>query len=79
MTFDWKIALWKAVKTGLVAIIAALAASGDLDKLLDLVKSNTHVPFYLVPVVAIGITVLRNYIKQWLKGQAPVEGFQGQK
>lgn len=63
--FDWKKALWKAAKTALVAGGAILVTDGTADKLISLVVSNVHVPVIAAPLIAMGATLLRNYLKQW--------------
>lgn len=75
MDFSWKKALWKAVKVGLVGTLSVLVATGDFDKILDLIKAGIHIPIWLAPIVFMVITVIRNYIKQWIASQPSTESY----
>lgn len=75
MTFSWKIALWKALKTGLVAALAALIATGDFNNIMSLLQSLIHVPFWAAPIVLGAFTLIRNCAKQWIASQNPPDNF----
>ena len=75
MTFSWKKALWKALKTGLVAVLATLVATGDFDSIMSILQSLIHVPFWAAPIVLGAFTFIRNYVKQWIASQNPPDNF----
>jgi hypothetical protein len=62
-------ALWKALRSALLAVVVVIISSGSVDVFFDTLSSgiNPIVPVYLVPVIAAVITLLRNFTKQWLK------------
>lgn len=76
MEFKWSVTLWKAVRTGLLAVLVIVISSGGVDALFNPIigsLSQYGLPTIVVPVIAAALTIFRNYIKQWLKSLPEVE------
>jgi hypothetical protein len=74
MTYDWKIALWKVIKTATLSTLSVLAASGAIDVFFNSLQTGLgtlHIPIYLIPAIAGLFTLARNYIKQYLASKNP--------
>lgn len=69
--YSFKIALWKALRSALIAALAVFAASGTLDVFFDSLSTGLTplIPAYLIPVVAALLSVVRNFVKQWVSGK----------
>lgn len=68
MDWSWSIALWKAFRSALLAALAVAVASGTIDVFFDSLSMglNPVIPVWSVPLAAAVLTLLRNFIKQWV-------------
>jgi len=69
MKFDPKVAAWKVVRSALLAALALLLSSGGLDAFFNSLSTGigtVGIPIYLIPIIAGLITLIRNWVKQYL-------------
>ncbi len=68
MNFSFKTALWKAIRSAALASLVVLLSSGTLDVFFGKFGEGLSpiIPIWAVPIVAGGLTLLRNFVKQWL-------------
>lgn len=68
MQFSIPTALWKAIRSALLAGLAVILASGSIDVFFDTMSSQLQplIPIATIPIAAAIITFLRNFVKQYL-------------
>jgi hypothetical protein len=74
MEFSFGVALWKVVRTALLAVVVLFLSSGGIDVFFDSISTGVGtvgLPVWTVPLLVGALTFARNFLKQFLKDKVP--------